>query len=165
MSIFDRFSSKKGKDEKSVPKPKKIDASEKKAFAAVPSGKEKEVAKKEGDTQAATPKKTDAKKAAPATKEAMNGPANHVIVRPIVTEKSSRLNSLRQYVFEVKTNATKVDVRNAVHQLYGVRPINVSIINVRGNVVRYGRTWGKTNSRRKAMVTLPEGKSIDPFSA
>ncbi len=162
MSIFDRFSSKKGKVEKSVLKHKKVDASEKKAFAAVPSGKEKEVVKPEAKDEA--PKKTESKKVEPAAKEAVNGPANHIIVRPLVTEKSSRLNALRQYVFEVQPSATKIDVRNAVHQLYGVRPTSVDISNVRGNVVRYGRTWGKTNSRRKAMVTLPEGKSIDVFS-
>lgn len=161
MSIFDRFASKKGKAEKSAPKLKSSDASEKKAFAAVPSGKEKVAAKSD---VAEAPKKAEAKKVTPVTKDATAGPANHVIVRPVVTEKSSRLNSLRQYVFEVLPSATKIDVRNAVHQLYGVRPINVSIINMRGKVVRFGRTWGKTNSRRKAMVTLPEGKSIDPFS-
>lgn len=163
MSIFDRFGSKKGKESKSAPKPKTADADAKKAFAAVPSGKEKPVVKSE--TKETPAKKTEAKKAAPVAKEASSGPGNHIIVRPIVTEKSSRLNAIRQYVFEVKTNATKTDVRNAVQQLYGVRPTSVSMINVRGKVVRYGRTWGKTNNRRKAMVTLPEGKSIDAFSA
>lgn len=162
MSIFDRFSSKKGKESKSAPKPKKADADAKKAFAAVPSGKEKPVVNPE--TKDVEPKKADVKKTVPVTNEAVNGPANHVIVRPIVTEKSSRLNAIRQYAFEVQTGATKIDVKNAVHQLYGVRPTNVTILNVRGKVVRYGRTWGKTNNRRKAMVTLPEGKSIDAFS-
>lgn len=159
MSIFDRFSSQKGKDSKAAPKSKSADVAAKKAFAAVPSGKE--APKSEEPT---TTKKSTAKKTAPAVKEAVNGPANHIIVRPIVTEKSSRLNAIGQYVFEVQTNATKVDVRNAVHQLYGVRPTSVTMTNVRGKVVRYGRTWGKTNSRRKAMVTLPEGKTIDVFS-
>lgn len=162
MSIFDRFNSQKGKDAKAAPKPKGADAAEKKAFAAVPSGKEA--------VKADAPKKEAAKKeakttTAPAVKAAVNGPANSIIVRPIVTEKSSRIASARQYVFEVKVGATKVDVRNAVHQLYGIRPTGVSMMNMRGKIVRYGRTWGKTNNRRKAMVTLPEGKSIDVFSA
>lgn len=162
MSFFDRFSSKKGKESKAAPRPPAADAADKKAFAAVPSGQEKEAVQVE--TKAATPKPTDAKQTTPLAKEAVNGPANHIIVRPLVTEKSSRLNALRQYVFEVQLTATKIDVKNAVHQLYGVRPVGVDMINLRGQVVRYGRTWGKTNRRRKAMVTLPEGQSIDVFS-
>lgn len=161
MSIFDRFSSKKGKDSKGAPKPKRVDDVEKKAFAAVPSGKEASVKAVEP-----TEKKKEGAPATPSKKVVVTaGPGNHIIVRPLVTEKSSRVSSLRQYIFEIRPAATKVDVRNAVHQLYGVRPTGVQISNVRGKAVRYGRTWGKTIKRRKAMVTLPEGKSIDVFSA
>lgn len=163
MSIFDRFSSKKGKDSKGAPKAKRVDDAEKKAFAAVPSGKEAPVKEKEAEP---TEKKKEGAAATPSKKVVVTaGPGNHIIVRPLVTEKSSRVSSLRQYIFEIRPTATKVDVRNAVHQLYGVRPTGVQISNVRGKAVRYGRTWGKTIKRRKAMVTLPEGKSIDVFSA
>lgn len=163
MSFFDRFTSKKGKDAKGAPKP--TDDADKKAFAAVPSGKEKPVRATEADA-ATLEKKGEKKTEATATKVVVTtGTGNRIIVRPLVTEKSNRLGGLRQYIFEVQMQATKVDVRNAVHELYGIRPTSVQISNVRGNVVRYGRTWGKTIKRRKAMVTLPEGKSIDVFSA
>lgn len=160
MGIFDRFSSKKGKDAKGAPKP--TDDAEKKAFAAVPSGKEASVPAEPTEKKSGE-KKSEATKKVKAVTAAV-GPANSIIVRPLVTEKSNRVNRLGQYIFEVQMSATKVDVRNAIHQLYGVRPIDVTISNVRGKVVRYGRTWGKTIKRRKAMVTLPEGKSIDVFS-
>ncbi len=165
MSIFDRFSSKKGKDAKGAPKLN--NDAEKKAFAAVPSGKEAPVKTSAKDAEP-TDQKTDKKTEGPSTttKAAVTaGPGHRIIVRPLVTEKSNRVGSLRQYIFEVQPSATKVDVRNAVHQLYGIRPSGVQISNVRGKIVRYGRTWGKTIKRRKAMVTLPEGKSIDVFSA
>ena len=149
MSFFDRFTSKKGKEQKSV-----APSADKKAFAAVPSGKEE---KKE------PAKKVEAAK--PAAKKLVNKETTHrahrVLLRAAVTEKSTMLGKLNQYVFMVDSDATKVDVRHAVQHVYGIQPINVSMVRLPGKIVRYGRSVGRTNVRKKAVVTLPAGKTID----
>ncbi len=157
MSFLDRFTSQKGQQEKKAPKTsvvqadKKAKAAEKKAFEAVGSTEAPKEAKKE---KATTPVVASESKGN--TQQAFR-----VLLRPIVTEKSTQLARLRQYVFEITENASKMDIRNAVHHVYGVRPVAINIVNLPGKIVRYGRSWGRQMERRKAIVTLPEGKSID----
>lgn len=147
MSILDRFSSKKGKAEKTSPKAKKIEAVEKEAFKNVPDGKKEET-----------------KKDAPQQKES-TGNAYRILVAPIVTEKSTRLGKSSQYIFAVAETATKMEVRNAVQSVYGIRPIAVNMVSLPGKIVRFGRTTGRQVKRKKAIVTLPVGKTIDVTSA
>lgn len=164
MGFFDRFTSKKGKDQTAGPKRGVVKASKdedvaKKAFAAVPSGKEE--APKEKDKG-----KTEKTGTIPAKSSSSTGHLAHaILVRPIVTEKSTRGGAQSQYTFEVNTSASKADVRRAVHHLYGVTPVSVNILTMLGKEVRFGRTYGRTMKRKKAIVTLPKGKTIDVVSA
>lgn len=168
MGLFDRFTSTKGKDQTTGPKrgvvkePKATKAkdTEMKAFAAVGDSKtEKVVAKKE--------KTEKAEKVAPVAKQssAMSHVIQRVLIRPIVTEKSTRGAGISQYTFEVATTASKSDVQQSVHHLYGVMPVAVNMMTLRGKVVRFGRTYGRTVKSKKAIVTLPAGKTIDIVSA
>ena len=77
-----------------------------------------------------------------------------IIVRPIITEKSSFAMSEGKYTFEVSKKATKVDVRNAVEKLFGVKVVNVSTVNVKGKPKRQGVHSGKTSDWKKAIVTI-----------
>jgi large subunit ribosomal protein L23 len=65
----------------------------------------------------------------------------------------------------IAPNATKMDVRNAVQHVYGVRPVAVNIVKMQGKVVRFGRYSGRQVGRKKAIVTLPAGKTIDVTNA
>ena len=85
----------------------------------------------------------------------------NVLVRPIITEKSGLLNQYNQYVFEVTPRANKILVAQAIVSRYGVKPSKVNIVSMRGHAVRYGRNMGKTKGYRKAILSLPEGKSIN----
>lgn len=87
----------------------------------------------------------------------------HVLVRPHTSEKAVALGALNQYVFEVATQATKHEVASAIRDLYGVTPAAVNLINVRGKQTRFGRTQGETKAWKKAIITLPEGKTIDVY--
>ena len=87
--------------------------------------------------------------------------AHRVLLRPILTEKSTRLQTAGQYVFAVAPTVSKIEVRDAVFAVYGVRPTHVTTRTVLGKVVRFGRTQGKQKAWKKAMVTLPAGKTID----
>lgn len=80
--------------------------------------------------------------------------AEDIIVRPIITEKSSFAMSEGKYTFEVSKKATKIDIRNAVEKLFGVKVINVNTVNVKGKPKRQGVHAGKTSDWKKAVVTI-----------
>lgn len=86
-----------------------------------------------------------------------------IIVRPVITEKSAHLAADNKYVFEVDLDATRVDVKSAIRAMYGVAPIKVNVRHVKGKVVRFGRRQGKRKNWKKAIVTLPAGKTIDVY--
>lgn len=83
----------------------------------------------------------------------------HVLLQPRLSEKAVRLNAINKYVFKVKLSANKIEVRKAVEKFYGVKVLSVNIIKVEGKMRRYGRTTGRTNDYKKAIVTLrPDSK-------
>lgn len=86
--------------------------------------------------------------------------ASKVLIRPVQTEKTSRLEALGQYAFVVANDANKVEVAAAVRELYGVKPVEVRIVSVHGKRVRFGRTSGKRKNEKKAIVSLKPGDSL-----
>lgn len=91
--------------------------------------------------------------------------ARDVIIRPIVTEKSMKLNGQdNKITFEVAKGANKTQVAMAVKEIYNITPVKVNIVNVRPKTKRMGRYVGKTNAVRKAIVKLPEGQDISLFN-
>jgi len=88
-----------------------------------------------------------------------------ILVRPILTEKSVAQTSQRKYTFEVMPQANKVEIRQAVEQLFaGTRVADVHTMMVRGKRRRLGgyrrrarRVEGATSPWKKAVVTLSEG--------
>jgi large subunit ribosomal protein L23 len=86
------------------------------------------------------------------------------IVRPVVTEKSSAAYQLRkEYTFEVHPAANKAQIREALHQLFGVHPTKVRTMQVRRDLVVRGKTKGLTTRWKKAIVTLKDGESLPVF--
>ena len=86
-----------------------------------------------------------------------------VLMRPIVTEKSTLLSEDRKYVFAVHPNANKHDVARAVEAMFHVEVARVNVMNVPGKPRRQGRSEGRRSNWRKAVVTLREGHSIDVY--
>ncbi|MSU75434.1 MAG: 50S ribosomal protein L23 [Candidatus Magasanikbacteria bacterium] len=86
--------------------------------------------------------------------------AYHVIIRPLVTEKAAHLQSMRQYAFVVARNANKIQIKQAVKDLYQVDPIAINVVNVQGKRLRFGKGQGKRSDFKKAIVTLPVGQNI-----
>lgn len=89
--------------------------------------------------------------------------AYRVLVRPIITEKAADQGAHNKYVFEVARAANKIDVNKAVEEVYGIKPKAVNIVSMKGKRVRYGRIRGQRKDWKKAVVTLPEGKSINIY--
>ncbi len=84
-----------------------------------------------------------------------------VLQRPLLSEKGTWQESMRQYTFIVRKNATKIDVKRAIVALYNVMPTRVNIINVEGKEKMFGRYSGRRSDIKKAIVTLPKDKKID----
>lgn len=89
-----------------------------------------------------------------------------VIRRPIITEKSNGLASdNNQYVFEVATTANKVQIREAVSLMFGVKVKNVNTMVMPAKRGKRGRKWFKrTQQWKKAVVTLQSGQEIGIFN-
>ena len=91
--------------------------------------------------------------------------ATTVLLRPVISEKSYSLMNERVYVFVVDPRATKVDVRRAVEQSFGVRVDKVNTLNRKGKATRNRRTntVGHRPNTKRAIVTLADGDRIDIF--
>ncbi len=83
--------------------------------------------------------------------------------RPIITEKSTLMQENGRYSFEVATSATKLQIKRAVEEAFGVRVIKVNTMNVPGKRKRYGPRTSILPSRKKALVTLAPGQTITIF--
>ena len=86
-----------------------------------------------------------------------------VLLRPIVTEKSTQLQERDKYVFQIALRANKVMVREAVQKAYDVKVTSVNIIRTPGKVKRYGPRRVKRPGTKKAIVTLKQGDRIQIF--
>ena len=91
--------------------------------------------------------------------------ANQIIRRPLVTEKSTMMRDEGTNIiaFEVDPKANKIQVKNAVEQLFKVKVDDVRLFNVRGKVKRMGRYAGKRRDWRKAYVRLKDGEKTPDF--
>jgi large subunit ribosomal protein L23 len=87
-----------------------------------------------------------------------------IIIRPIVTEQGMHLaNTKNAYSFEVRRNANKMQIRDAVEKLYNVKVLDVRTANVKGKLRRRGRSFGRMASWKKAVVALHKDNHIDLF--
>ena len=89
--------------------------------------------------------------------------AHDIIIRPVVTEKSSALMELNKYTFEVRRDVNKIQIRKAVEEAVKVKVLSVNTINVKSKPKRMGASVGRTRSWKKAIVSLPQGQRIEFF--
>ena len=96
----------------------------------------------------------------PANLKDNTGLAHRVLHRYHLSEKSNALSNSGRYVFKVASTTNKIEVKKAVQAVYDVHVTDVNIINVTGKKRRQGRTFGRTQDWKKAIVTLKEGERI-----
>ena len=68
-----------------------------------------------------------------------------------------------KYTFDVELDANKIEIKHAVEKMFNVKVVNVNTMRVKAKTKRVGKYVGKTNRRKKAIVTLAEGDSINLF--
>jgi large subunit ribosomal protein L23 len=88
-----------------------------------------------------------------------------IVRRPLITEKSNyQSGKLNQYVFEVASEATRTQVKDAIESLFDRKVVSVNIINTpakRGRRARSRRLLVRRPGYKKAIVTLAEGQTFD----
>ncbi len=107
----------------------------------------------------------------------MTRAAHHVIKRPLLTEKGTRLKEhggapvgtfseeelKPQVLFEVALDANKIEIKNAIEALFSVKVVDVHTQIMRGKEKRVGRFMGQRSNWKKAIVTLAAGNKIEFF--
>ena len=88
-----------------------------------------------------------------------------VIIRPIISEHSYYMMQENVYTFEVAKSANKVEIAQAVEEIFDVTVVKVNTLNVKAKPKRVRYQVGKTRTWKKAMVTVAEGDSIEIFAA
>ncbi|MGJ8454977.1 50S ribosomal protein L23 [Pseudothermotoga sp. U03pept] len=83
-----------------------------------------------------------------------------VLIRPLLTEKTTAAREDRKYAFEINPLANRVLVKNAVETLFKVKVEKVNISVCKPKPKRRGRFEGRTREWKKAIVTLKEGYTI-----
>ena len=89
--------------------------------------------------------------------------AADVIIRPIMTEKSYAAIADGKYTFEVAINATKVEIKNAVEELFNVKVLKVNTLRYDGKNKRVGVHQGTTKAWKKAIVAIDTNPSDEKY--
>lgn len=89
--------------------------------------------------------------------------ARDILVRPLITERTTQLMAEGKYVFVVAKAANKIEIAKAVSEIFKVKVAKVNTVNVTGKKKRMGRTEGKRPDYKKAIVKLAPGETIEFF--
>ena len=84
-----------------------------------------------------------------------------IIIAPVITEKSAAAAEKNVYTFKVARDANKIQIKKAIEEAFGVKVKKVNTLNTKSKSRRVGRYTGKTQSYKKAFVTLKDGDSIE----
>ena len=89
--------------------------------------------------------------------------AHQIILAPVVSEKSYGASMSGKYTFKVHEDAHKLQVRNAVEELFEVNVLSVNILKVQAKPKRRGAIRGTRRGWKKAVVQLKAGQTIEVF--
>ena len=84
-----------------------------------------------------------------------------IILAPIITEKTANMEADGKYAFKVANKANKTEIKLAIEKIFGVKVENIRTINVHPKKRRVGRYTGLTNRKKKAIVKLAQGQTIE----
>lgn len=94
---------------------------------------------------------------------AIHKPAHDIILKPVVSEKSYANSDMGQYTFVVAPTANKVQIKQAIEQIFNVKVTNVNTLNRKGKRTRTRFGYGQRVNEKRAIITVAEGQTIDIF--
>lgn len=86
-----------------------------------------------------------------------------VLIEPVLSEKATALREEGKYTFIVSSDASKIQIKEAVRKLFNVKVVDCTTINVMGKIKRVRSKPGRTASYKKAIVKLAPGETIKVF--
>ncbi|MBN1693485.1 MAG: 50S ribosomal protein L23 [Dehalococcoidales bacterium] len=86
-----------------------------------------------------------------------------VLRRPLITEKSTALQALNKYAFEIANGANKMMIKDAVEKAFKVKVTGVNVVTMQGKTKKMGRRIVRSSPWKKAIVTLQPGDKIEYF--
>ena len=86
-----------------------------------------------------------------------------ILIAPVASEKSYELIDEGKYTFIVAPRANKTQIKVAVEKIFGVKVVSVNTLNRQGKRQRTRYGWGKRPDRKRAIVTVAPGQTIDIF--
>jgi large subunit ribosomal protein L23 len=114
------------------------------------------------DSKKQTTKKK-AEKKVEKSKAKIESLAHKILLYPQISEKATYLGEENKYVFIVSKSANKKEIKQAVRDVYGIKPLSINTVKVGGKERRYGKVQGKTVGYKKAIVALPKGETIQLY--
>jgi|TARA_B100001939_G_scaffold85484_2_gene73102 large subunit ribosomal protein L23 len=87
-----------------------------------------------------------------------------VLLAPVISEKSyDRISESNSYTFFVHPKTNKLEIKKAVEQMFDVSVLRVNTMYRKGKKKRFGYVYGQQSDKKIAIVTLPEGQTIEAF--
>jgi large subunit ribosomal protein L23 len=86
-----------------------------------------------------------------------------VLLRPLITEKTAQMMQDNKYTFKVALTANKIEIGQAVEEIFKVKVLAVNTMRVMGKIKRMGKHSGRRPDYKKAIVKLAPGQTIGFF--
>ena len=84
-----------------------------------------------------------------------------IIIAPVITEKAAIQAEANIYTFKVAKDANKIEIKKAIEEAFGVKVVKVNTANTKAKDKRVRRYTGKTQTYKKAYITLADGEKIE----
>ena len=84
-----------------------------------------------------------------------------IIIAPVITEKAAIQAEANIYTFKVAKYSNKIEIKKAIEEAFGVKVVKVNTANTKAKDKRVGRYTGKTQTYKKAFITLADGEKIE----
>ena len=85
----------------------------------------------------------------------------NLIKKPVITEKSTANAQFNKYIFEVRNDANKIDIKKTIEDIYKVKVQKLNSLNVKSKPKVFKGQLGKRSELKRVIVTLKEGNTID----
>ena len=85
----------------------------------------------------------------------------NTIIAPVITEKATKISEKNQYVFKVKIDSNKKEIKQAIEKLFKVKIKNIKTIKIKGKNKIIKGTKGKRSDYKKAIICLNKGENLD----
>ncbi len=85
----------------------------------------------------------------------------NTVIAPIITEKATKISEKNQYVFKVKIDSNKKEIKQAIEKLFKVKIKKIKTIKIKGKSKIFKGTKGKRSDYKKAIICLNKGENLD----